>query len=96
VVFEWDPKKAAANEAKHGISFEEAGTAFFDRGGIDGDDVEHSTTESRRLRLARSAAGNVLVIAYTLRSHGHEKTIRLISARLANRKEKKRHQEATD
>jgi uncharacterized DUF497 family protein len=96
VVFEWDLKKAAANEVKHGISFEEAGTAFFDRGGIDGDDVEHSTTESRRLRLARSAAGNILVIAYTLRSHGHEKTIRLISARLANRKEKKRHQEATD
>jgi hypothetical protein len=57
LVFEWDPKKAAANELKHGISFEEAGTAFFDRGGIDGEDIEHSTTEPRRMRLARSAAG---------------------------------------
>jgi uncharacterized DUF497 family protein len=95
-VFEWDPKKAAGNKAKHGVSFDEAGTAFFDPGGHDGEDVEHSTTEPRRLRLAQSTAGNILVIAYTLRSHGHEKTIRLISARRANRKEKKRYQEATD
>jgi uncharacterized protein len=95
-VFEWDSKKAAANEAKHGVSFEEAGSAFFDPGGLDGEDAEHSTTEPRRLLLARSAAGNTIVVAYTLRSHGHEKSIRLISARLANRKEKKRYQEATD
>lgn len=95
-MFEWDPKKAAGNNAKHGVSFEEAGTAFFDPGGIDGEDVEHSTAESRRFRLARSVAENILVIAYTLRSHGHEKTIRIISARLANRKEKRRYQEAQD
>ncbi len=62
-MFEWDPKKAAANEVKHGISFEEAGTAFFDPEGIDGEDQEHSSTEPRRLRLARSAAGIILVIA---------------------------------
>ncbi|MCA1956923.1 MAG: BrnT family toxin [Nitrospira sp.] len=96
MVFEWDPKKATANEVKHGISFEEAGTAFFDPGGIDGDDLEHSSAEPRRLRLARSAAGSILVIAYTLRSRGHEKTIRIISARLANRKEKKGYQEKAD
>jgi len=95
-VFEWDPEKAAGNNAKHGVSFEEAGTAFFDPGGIDGEDVEHSTTEPPRFRLARSVAENILVIAYTLRSHGHEKTIRIISARLANRKEKRRYQEAQD
>jgi len=64
------------------------GTAFFDSNGID-----HSTTEARRFRLAQSAVGNILVIAYTLRSHGLEKIIRVISARLANRKEKKRYQE---
>jgi uncharacterized protein len=95
-VFEWDSKKAAANEAKHGVSFEEAGSAFFDPGGIDGEDVGHSATEPRRLRLAQSAAGNIIVIAYTFRSHGHEKSIRLISARLANRKEKKHYQETPD
>jgi len=96
LVFEWDTKKAASNKIKHGVSFEEAGTAFFDSNGIDGEDIDHSTTEARRFRLAQSAAGNILVIAYTIRSHGHEKTIRVISARLANRKEKKRYQEAKD
>jgi len=95
-VFEWDSKKAAANEAKHGISFEEAGSAFFDRNGLDGEDAEYSMTEPRRLRLVQSAVGNVIVIAYTLRSQGHEKNIRLISARLANRKEKRRNQETSD
>jgi uncharacterized DUF497 family protein len=96
LVLEWDPKKATSNKTKHGVSFEEAGTAFFDSAGIDGKEVNHSTTEARRFRLAQSAAGNILVIAYTLRSHGHEKTIRVISARLANRKEKTRYQEAKD
>jgi uncharacterized DUF497 family protein len=86
-MFEWDNKKAAANEVKHGISFEEAATAFFDGAGLDGEDLEHSLVEPRRLRLARSAAGNLLVIAYTVRSHDHEKNIRIISARLANREE---------
>jgi uncharacterized DUF497 family protein len=95
-VFEWDSKKAVSNNAKHGVSFEEAGTAFFDSGGIDGGDIEHSTTEPRRFRLARSGAGNTLVIAYTLRRHAHEKSNRIISARLANHKEKRRYQEAQD
>ncbi|MGH7146560.1 MAG: BrnT family toxin [Nitrospiraceae bacterium] len=95
-MFEWDSKKGASNEAKHGVAFEEAGTAFFDSSGIDGEDLDHSTTEERRFRLAQSAVGNVLVIVYTVRSHGHEKAIRLISARLANRKEKKRYQAAKD
>jgi uncharacterized DUF497 family protein len=95
-VFEWDERKAASNEAKHGISFEEASTAFFDSSGVDGEDIEHSTTEVRRLRLARSATGNLLVVIYTVRSHGHEKNIRIISARLANREEKKRYQAPED
>jgi len=95
-VFEWDEKKAPSNEAKHGIPFEEVATAFFDPAGIDGEDLEHSIKEERRYRLARSAAGNLLVIVYTVRSCGHEKNIRVISARLANRSEKKRYQEAQD
>lgn len=95
-MFEWDPKKAASNKAKHGVSFEEAGTAFFDPAGVDGEDVHHSVTEARRFRLAKTAAGRILVIAYTLRRHGHEKTIRVISARLANRKEQRRYEETKD
>jgi uncharacterized DUF497 family protein len=95
-MFEWDSKKADNNDAKHGVSFEEASTAFFDPGGLDGDDRAHSVKEDRRYRLAQSVAGHLLVIVYTVRSRGHEKSIRLISARLANRKEKKRYQEAKD
>jgi len=56
-VCEWDSKKAVTNEAKHGISFEEASTAFFDPAGLDGDDIEHSIAESRRIRLAHLRAG---------------------------------------
>jgi uncharacterized DUF497 family protein len=52
--------------------------------------------EERRYRLAQSGAGNLLVIVDTVRSRSHEKTIRLISARLANHKEKTRYQEAKD
>jgi uncharacterized DUF497 family protein len=44
-VFEWDSKKADSNEAKHGVSFEEASTAFFDHGGVDGEDLAHSAKE---------------------------------------------------
>jgi uncharacterized protein (DUF4415 family) len=55
---------------------------------VDGEDIEHSIAETRRLRLARSAAINLLVVVYTVRSHGHEKNIRIISARLANRMKK--------
>jgi uncharacterized DUF497 family protein len=95
-VFEWDAKKVTSNEAKQGVSFEEASTAFFDPTGVDGEDLVHSATEERRFRLAKSAAGDVLVIAYTVRSRGHEKSIRLISARPANRKEKKCYQAAKD
>ena len=54
-MFDWDPRKASANEAKHGISFEEASTAFIDPDGLDGEDLEHSSREHRRLRLAKSA-----------------------------------------
>jgi len=48
-VFEWDPKKAAANLVKHGVSFDEATTIFADPGALDGCDVGHSTEESRFL-----------------------------------------------
>jgi hypothetical protein len=39
LMFEWDSKKAKSNEDKHGVSFEEASTVFFDSGGLDGEDL---------------------------------------------------------
>jgi uncharacterized DUF497 family protein len=41
-MFDWDPQKAKANQLKHGVSFEEAATAFLDPDGLDGEDLEHS------------------------------------------------------
>jgi len=90
-VFEWDPRKAAVNLEKHGVSFEEASSVFEDPEGLDGEDLAHSVTEARRLRLARSSAGRVLVVAYTTRRRNHEEIRRIISARRASRKERGRY-----
>jgi uncharacterized DUF497 family protein len=76
-VFEWDPEKAAANLAKHGVSFGEAATIFADANAPDGPDLRHSADEARFLRLGRSALGNVLIVAYTLRSSRNGETIRI-------------------
>jgi hypothetical protein len=87
-VFEWDPRKAEANAAKHGVSFDEAVTVFLDANALDGADLQHSKTELRFLRLGRAADGRLLMVAYTLRRSGHAETIRLISARRASRRER--------
>jgi uncharacterized DUF497 family protein len=87
-VFEWDPRKAEANAAKHGVSFEEAVTVFLDPEALDGPDRQHSSAESRFLRLGRSASGRVLMVAYTFRRIGDGETIRIISARRASRRER--------
>lgn len=56
-VFEWDPRKAEANAAKHGVSFDEALTVFLDPNALDGPDVEHSSAEPWFRRLGNSASG---------------------------------------
>jgi uncharacterized DUF497 family protein len=87
-VFEWDPRKAEANAAKHGVSFDEAVTVFLDANGLDGPDLQHSKAERRFLRLGQTAGGRVLMVAYTLRRSGEAETIRIISARQASRRER--------
>jgi hypothetical protein len=87
-VFEWDAKKAEANLAKHGVSFDEAATVFADANAFDGPDVGHSGHEDRFLRLGLSALDHVLMVAYTLRRTGDGATIRIISARHASRNER--------
>jgi uncharacterized DUF497 family protein len=82
------PAKAAANHAKHGISFEEAATVFADPEALDGVDIRHSDHEARRLRLGTATTGSVLVVAYTLRREDDGESIRIISARRASRKER--------
>jgi hypothetical protein len=87
-VFEWDPRKAEANAAKHGVSFDDAVTVFLDPAALDGPDLQHSSAESRFLRLGRAADGQVLMVAYTFRRSGDAEAIRLISARSASRRER--------
>jgi hypothetical protein len=95
-MFDWDLRKAQSNRRKHGVSFEEAATAFLDPDGLDGEDLDHSDSEPRRLRLAKSSLGRVLLIAYTIRSKNDEETTRIISARRASRKERKRYESQQD
>jgi hypothetical protein len=91
-MFDWDSRKSQSNRRKHGVSFEEAATAFLDPDGLDGEDSDHSESEMRRLRLAKSSLGNVLLIAYTIRSRNDEEITRIISARRASRKEREKYE----
>ena len=95
-MFEWDARKAAVNRAKHGVSFEEAGTVFGDPNGLDGPDLRDSARESRFLRLGRAATGRMLVVAYTVRRSDNDESVRIISARRASRKERAVYAAARD
>ena len=87
--FEWDPKKAASNLAKHGVSFEEAQTAFSDEGGLLLDDPEPVDGEDRFVLLGLSANLRILVVAHCYRKA--DEVIRLISARKADRLERRQY-----
>jgi len=91
VRFEWDPKKAAANLAKHGVPFAEAKTAFSDDLGFVMDDPAHSADEERFILLGLSANLRLLVVVHSLRERGQ--VIRLISARPASRRERTQYTE---
>ena len=87
-VFEWDPRKARANAEKHGVTFDDAVTVFLDPQALDGPDLQHSSVESRFLRVGQAADGRLLIVAYTLRRSGDAEAIRIISARRASRRER--------
>lgn len=89
--FEWDPRKAAANLRKHGVSFNEAQTAFTDEHGLVIDDPEHSTAEDRFILLGVSAHSRLLVVVHCYRAG--DLLIRIISARKADRLERRHYEE---
>ena len=86
IKFEWDDAKNRANQRKHGVSFEEAQSAFFDDEALEFPDPDHSSDEDRFLLLGRSYQLRVLVICHCFRVR--ESTIRIISARKATPKER--------
>lgn len=87
--FEWDPRKAASNIKKHGISFDEASTVFGDPLSLLMADPSHSQEEQRFLVLGMSAQVRLLVVAFAERPP----RTRLISARLATRQERNRYEQ---
>lgn len=88
--FSWDPRKAAANARKHGVTFEEAATAFADPRSLTIPDPAHSTSEERFLLLGMSTRPRLLVVVHIER---HEKEIRIVSARPASRAEHRTYQD---
>lgn len=83
--FEWDKKKEKANIKKHGVSFEEARTAFFDEQAILFYDPDHSDEEDRFLLLGTSYKLNTLIVCHCFREE--EEVIRIIQARKADKDE---------
>ncbi len=90
--FEWDPRKNASNKHKHGISFDQAITAFDDPFALIELDKDHSTAhEIRELLIGESHTG-VLIVIFTIREEGS--IYRIISARRANKREHRLYEEA--
>jgi len=85
----WDNRKAQSNLRKHKVSFEEAATALSDPMAATGSDPDHSIDEYRFVTFGISTKSQLLVIAHT----EEDDTIRIISARRANKGERKIYEE---
>ena len=84
---EWDPAKAKANLSKHGVSFSDAVAAFYDEFSLSMAD-DFSVAEERFVLVGRDALGRVVAVSYTYR----DDAIRLISARLATKSERREYE----
>lgn len=89
LVFEWDEGKSRANRKKHGVSFEEARSAFLDEDARVIPDPEHSEEEDRFVLLGLSASLRILVVCHCYRED--QSVIRIISARKADREEQRQY-----
>ena len=88
VEFEWDPTKAASNQRRHGVSFAEAATVFFDPLSITVPDPLHSGDEDRFVITGLSYQRRYLVVVHTDRGD----RIRIVSVRLATASERKKYE----
>jgi uncharacterized DUF497 family protein len=89
VKFEWDPKKAASNVSKHGVTFEEALTVFADPLARVFDDENHSAEEQHEIIIGHSANHQLLLVCFT----ELEGTIRIFSTRKATKHEREDYEE---
>ena len=90
LVFEWDSEKDRTNQKKHGVSFEEAKSVFYDDSAIQFWDEYHSDLEDRFLLLGRSSKMRILLIVHCFREPGS--VVRIISVRKATKTESKQYQ----
>lgn len=88
--FEWDETKAALNLRKHGVSFENAASIFFDALAYTFEDPDHSVGEKRLLTFGCSQAGRLLAVVHAERG----RSIRIISARAATRHERRTYEQS--
>ncbi len=85
ITFDWDPAKAASNLRKHGVSFEDAQSVFYDEFAVQFYDEAHSSGEERFLMLGMSSGAQLLLVCHCERDSGD--VIRIISARKATQQE---------
>ena len=88
--FEWDKRKAIANEKKHGVTFDEASTVFRDPLAFIFDYEGHSEDEHREIIIGHSIGGRLVVVYFTERA---ESVVRIISARPTTKKEREHYEE---
>ena len=85
----WDERKNTINKKKHGVTFEEAQTVFYDENAVEFYDEKHSSEEDRLLLLGVSEQLRILLVCHCFREYKGE--IRIISARKATKKEQKEY-----
>jgi uncharacterized DUF497 family protein len=91
IKFDWDAVKATSNKKKHGISFEEAQSVFYDEFAVQFFDEDNSASEERFLMLGFSDAARLLIVCHCERDQGS--MVRIISARKATKNESNYYQE---
>jgi uncharacterized protein len=89
IEFEWDRRKAASNQSRHGVGFAEASTVFGDPLSITIPDPDHAVDEERFVIIGMSSNQRLLIVVHTVRGH----RVRLISARPATKHERKDYEE---
>lgn len=91
MTFEWDARKAAANLKKHRLAFEEGASVFLDPLAITFPDPDHSSEEQREITIGHTIKGRLVMVSHCERG----RLVRIISARLATRSERKQYEEET-
>lgn len=97
VEFDWDPVKARSNQAKHGVTFEQAMGVFADPLALSRLDDDQSAGEERWITLGMTPARRLLLVVHTHIEVSDDKVaIRIISARAATRREARQYEEGLD